>query len=469
MLHISLFSGIGGFDLAAQRAGWKNVVSCEINPWSNKLLSFYWPLAYHHDDIHTLTYDTINAELSSRFGLGWRNEDIIISGGFPCQPYSLAGKRLGKDDTRHLWPQMLRIILEISPKWIVGENVFGIVNWDGGLVFNEVQTDLEIAGYEVQPYVLPASGINAPHKRDRCFFIAHTRVGGDSRNTREISGKAKKNDGYRPEQSTASGEQVQLPNEPGLVFGDASNATSDGSSAGYSETRGEVGCSEQGGMLKSSGESDAITPDTKCFGFSQSEQQGGSRCAEGVFEGVCSQQPIADTECEGAWQFTSKNCRRKDGRFNDISQDGDVTDSEGKGFERQCRKRDDSSISRGDEEFHFRSENQLNASDTDSNGLQGGVLSGGDGQQGWDRPIFSAAKYLHTHGGSAIQNGRWHDFPTQSAICSRNDGIPGGLDGITFSKWRNESIKGYGNAVVVPLVEVIFKAINQYREKYEHQ
>lgn len=214
MLHISLFSGIGGFDLDAQRAGWKNVVSCEINPWSNKLLSYYWPEAYHHNDIHTLTYDTINAELSSRFGPGWRNEDIIISGGFPCQPYSLAGKRLGKDDTRHLWPQMLRIIREISPQWIVGENVFGIVNWDGGLVFNEVQTDLEIAGYEVQPYVLPAASINAPHKRDRCFFIAHARVSGDSRNTGEISGKAKKTDGYRPEQSTTSRQQVQLPNEP---------------------------------------------------------------------------------------------------------------------------------------------------------------------------------------------------------------------------------------------------------------
>jgi DNA (cytosine-5)-methyltransferase 1 len=83
VLHISLFSGIGGFDLAAQWMGWENIVSCEINPFGNKVLNHYWPNAYHHDDIHTLTYDTINTELSKRFGTHWRNDDIVLSGGFP--------------------------------------------------------------------------------------------------------------------------------------------------------------------------------------------------------------------------------------------------------------------------------------------------------------------------------------------------------------------------------------------------
>ena len=173
MIHIGLFEGIGGFSLAASNMGWKTLVTCEINPFGQRVLKYYWPNAYHHGDIKTLNYDTINSELSNRFGTGWRNDDIIITGGFPCQPYSLAGKRLGKADDRHLWPEMLRIIREVKPSWVVGENVFGLINWNGGLVFDEVQTDLETEGYEVQPYVLPACGVNAPHKRDRVWFVAH--------------------------------------------------------------------------------------------------------------------------------------------------------------------------------------------------------------------------------------------------------------------------------------------------------
>lgn len=83
MLHISLFSGIGGFDLAAQWAGWTNIVSCEINPFPRKILEYYWPKAYHHDDIKTLSYEKINQELKNRFGTHWRTNDIVLSGGFP--------------------------------------------------------------------------------------------------------------------------------------------------------------------------------------------------------------------------------------------------------------------------------------------------------------------------------------------------------------------------------------------------
>jgi DNA (cytosine-5)-methyltransferase 1 len=98
----------------------------------------------------------------------------VLTGGFPCQPYSLAGKRKGKEDERHLWPEMLRAIGEIQPRWIVGENVPGIINWSGGLVFHEVQTDLEVKGYEVFPIVLPACSVGAPHRRDRTWFIANS-------------------------------------------------------------------------------------------------------------------------------------------------------------------------------------------------------------------------------------------------------------------------------------------------------
>lgn len=161
MRHGSLFSGVGGFDLAATWMGWENVFHCEWNPFGQKVLKHYWPESISYDDI-TKTDFTIH-----------RGSIDILSGGFPCQPYSTAGKRLGKEDDRHLWPEMLRAIREIQPRWVVGENVSGLINWNGGMVFDEVQADLEAAGYEVIPFVLPACGVNAPHRRDRVWFVAY--------------------------------------------------------------------------------------------------------------------------------------------------------------------------------------------------------------------------------------------------------------------------------------------------------
>jgi DNA (cytosine-5)-methyltransferase 1 len=161
MTHGSLFSGIGGFDLAAEWMGWENKFHCEWNEFCKKVLKYYWPDAKSYGDIDDTDF-TI-----------WRGCIDVLSGGFPCQPYSTAGKRQGKEDIRHKWPQMLRAIREIQPGYVVGENVRGITNWNGGLVFDEVQADLESEGYEVLPFLLPACGINAPHKRERIWFVAH--------------------------------------------------------------------------------------------------------------------------------------------------------------------------------------------------------------------------------------------------------------------------------------------------------
>lgn len=160
MTHGSLFSGIGGFDLAAQWMGWENIFHCEWNPFGQQVLKHHFPKSISYNDI-TKTNFTIH-----------RGKIDILTGGFPCQPYSIPGKRKGKEDARHLWPQMCRAVREIQPNYVVGENVFGIINWSKGMVFNEVQTDLEIEGYEVFPYVLPAIAVNAPHRRDRVWFIA---------------------------------------------------------------------------------------------------------------------------------------------------------------------------------------------------------------------------------------------------------------------------------------------------------
>lgn len=165
MRHGSLFSGIGGFDLAAEWMGWKNVFHCEINPFGQKVLHHYWPNAIQYSDITKTDFSKHEGTID------------IISGGFPYQPYSNAGKRKGKEDERHLWPEMLRAIRQIQPRWIVGENVPGLLNWGGGLVLDEIKADLEASGFEVfTPLVLPACGKDAMHRRDRLWIVAHNKV-----------------------------------------------------------------------------------------------------------------------------------------------------------------------------------------------------------------------------------------------------------------------------------------------------
>jgi DNA (cytosine-5)-methyltransferase 1 len=162
MTHGSLFSGIGGFDLAAEWMGWENKFHCEWNPFGQKVLKHYWPEAESFTDITKSNFEKYAGTID------------VLSGGFPCQPYSTAGKRLGKADERHLWPEMLRAIREIKPTYIVGENVRGLLNWNGGMVFEEVCAQLEDIGYQVAPFVIPACGVGAPHRRERIFIVAYS-------------------------------------------------------------------------------------------------------------------------------------------------------------------------------------------------------------------------------------------------------------------------------------------------------
>lgn len=161
MTHASLFSGIGGFDLAAEWAGWTNAFNCEIDPFCRKTLKYFFPDSKQYGDIKTTDFTL------------WLGRIDILTGGFPCQPFSLAGKRRGTADDRHLWPQMLRAIREVRPRWVVAENVLGIVNWSDGMVFDEVCADLENEGYEVESYILPACGVGAVHRRYRVWFVAY--------------------------------------------------------------------------------------------------------------------------------------------------------------------------------------------------------------------------------------------------------------------------------------------------------
>ena len=291
MTHGSLFSGIGGFELAARWCGFTNVFSCEIEPFNRRVLHHHFPESELHDDIKEMDATEYHGRVD------------IISGGFPCQPYSVAGKRLGKEDERHLWPEMLRIIREVAPTYVVGENVRGLVNWSEGMVFEEVCADLEAAGYDVQPFVLPAAGVGAPHKRDRVWFVAHSN-----------------------NQRTGAG------------FGEVQSAN------------GEV--------------------------------------------------PERDDDAEscnaGNWDAT-------------------------------------------------------NASNTRLQGSKENRDAGSSRKEREEQPAGCVCA-------------SWQKFPTQPPVCGGDDGLPAELDGITFPKWRANSIKAYGNAIVPQVAYQIFDTIKHMNQ-----
>ena len=159
---LDLFSGIGGFSLGAEANGIPTVAFVEKDPFCQKVLRKHWSNTPIISDIRTVK------------GEDYETDGVtIISGGFPCQPFSQAGKRKGTDDDRYLWDETLRVVAETKPEWFIGENVDGLVNIQDGLVLRQVQDDLEKEGFQVQCLVVPASGIGAWHQRKRVWIIGH--------------------------------------------------------------------------------------------------------------------------------------------------------------------------------------------------------------------------------------------------------------------------------------------------------
>lgn len=228
MNHLDLFSGIGGFAYAVDQV-WPGAthVFCDNDKFCQKVLAKHWPGSKIYGDIRTITNTEYNGSVATKKagkdsgiqsksqtgeklfesefeGVGslWTKETRwdLLTGGFPCQPFSQAGKRRGTEDDRYLWPEMLRVIQLTTPTWIIGENVPGIINIENGMVFQQVCTDLENEGYEVQPFIIPAVAVNAPHRRDRVWIVAY---GGNERLQRnegkESPRKKGQPDGYNAE------------------------------------------------------------------------------------------------------------------------------------------------------------------------------------------------------------------------------------------------------------------------------
>ena len=167
MKTLDLFSGIGGFSIGLERAGFKTVAFCEIDKYCKLILKKHWKDIKIYPDVREITKQQLEED-------GCELPEVI-TGGFPCQPFSVAGRQKGSGDNRYLWPEMFRVIKEFKPRWIIAENVRGIINIQHGMVFERVHTDLESQGYETQTFIIPAAGVGAPHRRDRVWIVANSR------------------------------------------------------------------------------------------------------------------------------------------------------------------------------------------------------------------------------------------------------------------------------------------------------
>jgi DNA (cytosine-5)-methyltransferase 1 len=194
---LDLFSGIGGFSLGLERAGMETVAFCEFDKKARLVLKKHWPNIPIYEDVRELTGERIEKAIGTI---------DLICGGFPCQPFSVAGNRKGKDDDRHLWPEYFRLIKEIRPRWVIGENVAGLIN----MGLDQVLSDLESEDYTAETLVIPACAVNAPHRRDRVWIVAHAPTADDCGNTRKIpredEQQAEERPQKRPAQSSGAGD-----------------------------------------------------------------------------------------------------------------------------------------------------------------------------------------------------------------------------------------------------------------------
>jgi DNA (cytosine-5)-methyltransferase 1 len=170
MQIIDVFSGIGGFSIAGKIMGWRTIQFVEIDKFCQLVLKSHFPGIPIHDNIKTFNYEILQSN-----PLYNPHEPIIVVGGPPCQPFSLAGQRTGTDDDRYLWREFVNTVREVSPRWVVAENVPGLLSWNRGMVLDTVLSDLENEGYQtLPPLVLPACSVNVPHRRDRVFLVAYS-------------------------------------------------------------------------------------------------------------------------------------------------------------------------------------------------------------------------------------------------------------------------------------------------------
>ena len=401
--HASLFSGIGAPELAALWLGWQNVFHCEINEFCNTILNYWFPNSINYDNIKTTDFSK------------WQGQIDILTGGFPCQPFSSAGQRLGADDDRYLWPEMLRVIRQIQPTFVIGENVAGILSMvqpseevkvgsttslfdenddiykkEQQFVVETVCSDLEREGYSVQPFVIPACAVGAPHQRDRVWFVAR--------------------------------RNVSTPTIDTLHKGVLRRPCVD-------ESEGKMQRLQERHEIQQSAESSSLLRHTPHTSNAGAEGVPG-RQAEVPFPRSAPYTISGGDTAQQAHQGTEEERRNDDGEQSQRRATPQWSD----GFHQFSRHAADSECERRDAGYDDDGQPQGSPQEECSTEQLGGA----DCPQDW-----------------------WRDFPTVSPICRGNDGLPFDISHLTipFTRWRQESIKALGNSMVPQVVLELFRAI----------
>lgn len=387
MNHASVFSGIGGPEVAAAMLGWRNLFHCEINPFGRRVLNYWFPESKSYEDITKTDFTE------------WRGRVDVLTGGFPCQPFSYAGQRRGATDDRYLWPSMFRCIDEVQPRWVVAENVAGVTTMvEQGQVsqmasqtamFDEdnhirryelretftierICRDLENHGYAVQPLLIPACAVGAPHRRDRVFIVAH--AVGSGTGAPRTSGKTESNGRDTDKQPCAGRTTAEWANRLYAILRNAADAD----------------CNRQ------------------------PAPNGQNRRTRQTLDEERKSQPL------------NGNC----GRSNDVSRPADAVS--------------ENTLRNGRESGH-----------TQKQGREWNFGDAGARNREW-----FCGETQGTENTDFVGK-RWATFPTVAAVHRGNDGLPFDVDHLTvsFNKWRNESLKAYGNAIVPQVIYEIFRAI----------
>ena len=430
MNHASLFSGIGGAEVAASMMGWQNLFHCEIQEFPRKVLDYWFPNSESYEDITKTDFTK------------WHGKVDVLTGGFPCQPFSLAGRRKGADDNRYLWPQMLRAIRQIHPTWVVGENVAGIKTMvefcqvtqmgrtddlfeenhiyreESRFTLDKICADLEAEGYSVQPLVIPACAIGAPHRRDRVWIIAH--------------------------RSDPRAETVQQEGQDGICSARPSPHTQcDGHSPqGHGNQRARAKKSKKRKNRPQSRSRRHGSGKTSTYTLQHRRHE--------VHQDHQSQFPDGARSNSLGGQWSSSYSYGN----------GSKTLQPSEGTERTGCKRDVQPKERSTSPEWTDRLSRLQRHDAHaiSERLEGMYQSWGE---------ESERKCVWRDFARHCEEGHWKHFPTQSPVCRGNDGIPFDVDSLTisFPKWRQESIKAYGNAWVPQVAYEIFRAIEAEENK----
>jgi len=427
---LDVCSGIGGFSLGLEATGsFETVAFCEVDKFCCKVLNKHWPNVPIYDDLKELGNEP--ERIIQDFDL--------LCGGIPCQPFSQAGNRKGKEDDRHLWPYVFEIIKSKKPTWVIIENVAGFVN----MALDDVCLDLETENYSTQPYVIPACGIEAPHRRDRVWIIGKLMVDpkcdkhiGEVGGSLEEKGENEKRHGeeYSSTRISSRTSEVRLSN----------NGHEGGEVMANSESIGENGVCRE---TKSEHDQGNARMESKCSSNGQSKQE--------------PSQEVADSESD---RLLSRNGGLRDGNGNGLlsneERDGsevrgktigrsrlrgkekDVADPKCEGLERQhelsSTKRGENKGSLSGSESSFTRVRKENATDSSSEGLQRSEQHETlDGETETSRTIAQSFK----NDGS-----QWAVEPNVGRVA---DGIPNRVD----------RLKSLGNAIVPQIIYQIGVAI----------